>query len=266
MAGSKFITFALVASFVLVINFGSTFSKSQLIRLDEENWSNMLTGEWMVEFYAPWCPACKALQPLWEEFSTWSKDLGVSVAQIDITSSPGLSGRFMVTALPTIFHVVNGEFRQYKGSRDRESFMSFVEERKWEQIETVPSWKHPSSVQMSVVSYFFKLSQGLRTIHNKLMVEYGLPTWGSYVIFSLVTIILGALLGLIMVCCIDYVYPPKVPAPTPGETEADALAGGDNIHDSDEDLPDEEVDGEASADEIVSESTSTRKRKARKAD
>uniref|UniRef100_A0A1B6CUB4 Thioredoxin domain-containing protein n=1 Tax=Clastoptera arizonana TaxID=38151 RepID=A0A1B6CUB4_9HEMI len=78
-------------------------AKSQLVILNEDNWDSMLTGEWMVEFYAPWCPACKNLQPQWEGFSSWSKDLGISVGQVDVTASPGLSGRFMVTALPTIF-------------------------------------------------------------------------------------------------------------------------------------------------------------------
>lgn len=57
--------------------------------------------------YAPWCPACKGLQPTWREFATWSKDLGINVGQVDVTKSPGLSGRFMVTALPTIFQYVN---------------------------------------------------------------------------------------------------------------------------------------------------------------
>lgn len=269
MAGCKLISSIALFVFAFSANVGFTFSKSQLVKLNEDNWANMLTGEWMVEFYAPWCPACKQLQPLWEEFSTWSKDLGVTVAQVDITTSPGLSGRFMVTALPTIFHVINGEFRQYKGSRDRESFMSFVEEKKWEDVETVPGWKHPSSVQMSVVSYFFKLSQGLRTIHNKLMMDYGLPSWGSYLIFSIVTIILGAVLGLMLVCCIDYIYPPKVAAPMPGEPETDALAGGDDIQDSDEELEVKKSEGEEeeeTADEVGSGVNTTRKRKARKAD
>ena len=53
--------------------------------------------------YAPWCPACKALQPIWAEFATWSEDLDIKVGAVDITESPGLSGRFMITALPTIF-------------------------------------------------------------------------------------------------------------------------------------------------------------------
>lgn len=47
--------------------------------------------------FAPWCPACRSLQPVWEDFASWSRDLGIQVGQVDITSSPGLSGRFMIT-------------------------------------------------------------------------------------------------------------------------------------------------------------------------
>lgn len=93
--------------------------------------------------------------------------------------------------------VLNGEFRQYRGARDKDAFISFVEDKKWKQLDPTPSWKSPSSFQMSVVSYFFKLSQVLRSIHSQLMEEYGLPTWGSYLIFALATILVGALLGLV---------------------------------------------------------------------
>lgn len=60
------------------------------------------------------------------------------------------------------FSVINGEFRQYKGPRDKDSFTSFVDEKKWEQVEPISNWKAPNSFQMSVVSSFFKLSQTLR--------------------------------------------------------------------------------------------------------
>ena len=41
-------TWALFVS-VIVLNLGQTYSKSQLIHLDESNWEKMLAGEWMVE-------------------------------------------------------------------------------------------------------------------------------------------------------------------------------------------------------------------------
>jgi flagellar biosynthesis/type III secretory pathway M-ring protein FliF/YscJ len=42
-----------------------------------------------------------------------------------------------------------------------------------------------------------------------LLKEYGLPAWGSYVLFAVATILLGAILGLLLVCVIDFIFPPK---------------------------------------------------------
>jgi|ERR1719378_849465 len=183
--------------------------EGKLTTINEDNWRELLTGEWMVEFFAPWCPACRGLQPTWEDFAGWSEDLEIGIGQVDVTSSPGLSGRFMVTALPTIFHVKDGVFRQYRGARDKDSFISFVEDKKWTGVEPVSSWKSPDSVQMSLVSYFFKLSMVLRNVHTTLTEDYQMPYWVSYVAFAVATILLGGILGLILVCCIDCVYPPR---------------------------------------------------------
>ncbi|XP_054282857.1 thioredoxin-related transmembrane protein 1-like isoform X2 [Macrosteles quadrilineatus] len=242
----------------LSINISLSHCKSQLFSLNEENWDAMLSGEWMVEFYAPWCPACKAMQSVWEEFSGWSKDLNIKVGQVDVTQSPGLSGRFMVTALPTIFHVLNGEFRQYKGSREKDSFISFIEEDKWKAIEPIPGWKSPSSFQMSIVSYFFKMSQLLRAVHTRLMEDYGLPTWGSYLIFAIATIFVGALLGLVAVCTIDLLSPPKAVPPSSLKQSQKAKGSDDE---SEDDLVEEDL-----VDENTQDSNTARKRKARKAD
>ncbi|CAH0697830.1 unnamed protein product [Spodoptera exigua] len=200
--------FFLYFSFILCCFTGFVSANREL---NEDNWREILEGEWMVEFYAPWCPACNALAPAWRELSTRAtrKALGVRTAAVDVTKSPGLSGRFVVTALPTIFHVIDGEFRQYKGPRDVESMLGYVEDQRWKQTDPVPSWKAPHSIQMTLVAEFFKLSQALRSVHNMLMETYGLPTWGSYLIFALATIFIGALLGLILVCIIDLLYPPR---------------------------------------------------------
>jgi len=58
--------------------------------------------------------------------------------------------------------VKEGTFRQYKGSRSKEEFMGFVEEKRWEALDPVSSWQSPSSIQMTVVSQFYKISMGLR--------------------------------------------------------------------------------------------------------
>merc|ERR1719278_641707 len=205
-SGRKMKHFLTFFAFFLTFN---ALADAKLTKIEENNWQDLLTGEWMIEFFAPWCPACRGLQPTWEEFAGWSEDLDIGIGQVDVTTSPGLSGRFMVTALPTIFHVKNGVFRQYRGARDKDSFISFVEDKKWSQIEQVAAWTHPDSVQMTMVSYFFKLSMVLRNVHSTLTEEYEFPYWVSYVAFAVATILLGGILGLCLVCCIDCVFPPR---------------------------------------------------------
>ncbi len=85
---------------------------------------------------------------------------------------------------------------------------------------------------MSIVSYFFKISMALRSVHNRLVEDYGIPYWGSYILFAFATILLGAILGLVqilfnliylvsnqiysltnlqlIVCVIDLIFPAKL--------------------------------------------------------
>ncbi|GAB6020515.1 hypothetical protein CHUAL_003200 [Chamberlinius hualienensis] len=238
---------ALIGAILALFICGIYAKPQQLVGLNEENWSRMLTGEWMVEFFAPWCPACKSLQPIWEDFSSWSTDLGINVGQVDVTNNPGLSGRFMVNALPTIFHVKDGKFRQYRGSRDKEEFISFIEDKKWQKLEEVSWWKSPASPQMSMVSYFFKLSMLLRSIHNKFVDDYKFPFWASLLVFAAATIVIGIVLGLILVCVVDLLFPPKLPHPSVAEPQKPADDSKESQAESEENVNGDDGSGDAAS-------------------
>ncbi|XP_005418117.1 thioredoxin-related transmembrane protein 1 [Geospiza fortis] len=159
--------------------------------------------------YAPWCPACENLQPEWEKFAEWGEDLGVNVAKVDVTEQPGLSGRFIITALPTIYHCKDGEFRRYQGARNKAAFINFISDEEWKSIEPVSSWFGPSSLLMSSMSALFKLSMWIRHGHGYLTENLGIPVWGSYAVFGLATLFLGMVLGLMMVFLADCICPSK---------------------------------------------------------
>lgn len=61
-----------------------------------------------------------------------------------------------------LFSVKDGVFRYYKMGRNKDSMVSFIKEQKWEELESISSWKSPNSIQMSLVANFFKLSQKVR--------------------------------------------------------------------------------------------------------
>uniref|UniRef100_A0A8D0KNT4 Thioredoxin related transmembrane protein 4 n=1 Tax=Salvator merianae TaxID=96440 RepID=A0A8D0KNT4_SALMN len=184
--------------------------KSSRVReLSGSNWSLLLEGQWMVEFYAPWCPACQQMESAWEAFARNSENLELSVGKVDVTQEPGVSGRFFVTTLPTIYHAKDGVFRRYRGSRTLEDLEGYILERKWEAVEPVAGWKSPSSIVMHGMAGFFCLSGWIRQIHNYLTGTLGFHVWGSYAVFILAILLIGLILALILVLLTDFIFPPK---------------------------------------------------------
>ena len=43
-----------------------------------------------ISSYAPWCPACRAMEDTWDKVAGWGEDLDFSVGKIDVTENPGI--------------------------------------------------------------------------------------------------------------------------------------------------------------------------------
>jgi len=72
--------------------------------LDETNFDALVFSSkdiWMIEFYAPWCGHCKALEPEWNEAALALKGQ-VKLAKVDADAHKNLGSRFGVTGFPTI--------------------------------------------------------------------------------------------------------------------------------------------------------------------
>ncbi|XP_077169415.1 thioredoxin-related transmembrane protein 4 [Paroedura picta] len=213
--------------------------ESRVWALSGSNWSLLLQGQWMVKFYAPWCPACQQMESAWEAFARDRKGLEISVGKVDVTQEPGVSGRFFVTTLPTIFHAKDGVFRRYRGSRTLEDLEVYILERKWEAVEPVPGWKSPSSIMMHGMAGLFYLSGWIRQIHSYLTGTLGIHEWGSYAIFILATLLIGLVLGLVLVLLGDCVFPSRAKA----EGLSESLDQGDTQVGEQEEAP-EDTEGE----------------------
>jgi len=237
--------------------------------ITNDNWRDMLQGEWMVKFYAPWCPACQGMSHTWKELGMWaSKDMtSLSVGSVDVTQQAELNGRFMVTSLPTIYHVKDGVFRQYSSSRSLKDFKDFIIEEKWKPIKPMSSYLSPDSFVMNGVSKLFSFSMNLKTFHESLRSDYGLPGWASMLLFGLAVVVIGLLLGIGLVLFIDWFMGPQPeiyePQPTPLD-EIDATKEN-KIKENEEDEEEENAE-EVKDDEEVNQDKSVRKRKVKKAD
>lgn len=183
--------------------------RDKILTVTSENWRDILEGEWMIKFYAPWCPACRTMADDYKRFAEWSDDLKIKVAEVNINEETGLSGRFIVTALPTIYHGKDGEFRRYAGQRESNSLHRYVEDKLWRGTDPVAWYRHPDAVTMTLMSYLFQTSMVIKVFHETLTEKFGFSSTTAYVLFGIATVVTGLLLGLVLVVIIECVAPQR---------------------------------------------------------
>ncbi len=94
-----------------------------MTELNEATFDGAVAGEpVLVDFWAPWCRPCKALEPILEE-------LPVGVARVNVDEEPGLASRFDVFSIPTVILFAGGEPRgSVVGVRPKAHFEQWLAE------------------------------------------------------------------------------------------------------------------------------------------
>jgi thioredoxin 1 len=73
-------------------------------------------GTLVVDFWAPWCKPCRAIEPILEQ-------LPVPVARLNVDEHPQIAARYEVLSLPTVILFAEGERREtVVGARPRAQF------------------------------------------------------------------------------------------------------------------------------------------------
>ncbi|HLL64254.1 MAG TPA: thioredoxin [Micromonosporaceae bacterium] len=64
------------------------------------------TGIVLVDFWATWCPPCRAFAPVYERVSEAHPD--ITFAKVDTEAQQALAAEFQITSIPTVMAIRDG--------------------------------------------------------------------------------------------------------------------------------------------------------------
>jgi len=105
---------------------------TRVVELTPDNFDRLTgSGEWLLDFYAPWCGHCKRLAPEFDKAAARMRGNGVRFGKVDASAHRALGARFGVSGYPTLLHVAHPPGGRPEGRRanvghDEESLRVFA--------------------------------------------------------------------------------------------------------------------------------------------
>ncbi|KAM4697867.1 dnaJ homolog subfamily C member 10 [Rhinophrynus dorsalis] len=110
-----------------LVAFAKESVNSHVITLGPQNFPGNERDPWIVDFFAPWCPPCRALLP---ELRKASKHLfgQIRIGTLDCTIHEGLCNMHNIRAYPTTVVFNQSNIHEYEGHHNAEQILEFIED------------------------------------------------------------------------------------------------------------------------------------------
>lgn len=83
-------------------------------------------GIWFVDFFAPWCPHCQSLAPIWTKLA---EKVGgkITIASVDCDKEVTLRSKYGIRGFPSLKLFIDGvHVDDYRGSRELDSLVAYA--------------------------------------------------------------------------------------------------------------------------------------------
>ena len=100
---------------------------SKVLVMDEAGFDSQIAkGVVLVDFWAPWCGPCRTQGPIVEKVADQLHNQAV-VAKLNVDQAPKASGKYKVTAIPTLIVFKDGKpVKQFTGVTDMADLIAAV--------------------------------------------------------------------------------------------------------------------------------------------
>jgi len=133
----------LVVMVVVGKTTGEQLKEGGVLVLTEDNFDQAVKEHEMllVEFYAPWCGHCIALEPEYKKAAKMllEADSPVSLAKVDATKEKKVGERFKIEGFPTLKFFNHGQPSEYSGPREAVGIVEWLTKKsgpQWTEVDS----------------------------------------------------------------------------------------------------------------------------------